>query len=271
MSEENLIFDIGMHRGEDTDFYLKKGFRVIGVEANPVLFEYCVRRFQNECQTGQLVVVSKAVAEHGGTVDFYVNKKFSIWGTADKDWMLRNRKLGAESDLIQVPSVRMDDLFGQYGIPYYMKVDIEGLDHLCISTLVGRAEKPSYVSVETHAWSGADTLKLLTLLSAAGYTRFKIVSQIGVASQTCPYPAREGVYVDTRFPADASGLFGRELPGIWLTLAEAKSQFRRIYRIIRILGPHRGVLRNFKSHYAVAALARRFPAADDWFDLHAML
>ena len=33
----SIIFDIGMHCGEDTDFYLKKGFTVVGVEANPEL------------------------------------------------------------------------------------------------------------------------------------------------------------------------------------------------------------------------------------------
>src|ERR1044071_5736999 len=109
--------------------------------------------------------------------------------------MLRNQKLGAHSDLIQVPSVRMGDLLGQYGIPYYMKIDIEGLDHLCISALVNQTDKPTYVSVETHAWSYTETLQLLTLLSAAGYGSFKIVSQLGVASQTCPYPSREGAYV----------------------------------------------------------------------------
>lgn len=29
----DLIFDIGMHRGEDSEFYLRKGFRVVAVEA----------------------------------------------------------------------------------------------------------------------------------------------------------------------------------------------------------------------------------------------
>ena len=33
----DLIMDVGMHRGEDAEFYLKKGFRVVGVEANPEL------------------------------------------------------------------------------------------------------------------------------------------------------------------------------------------------------------------------------------------
>jgi len=31
--DEGLIYDAGMHRGEDAEFYLKKGFRVVGIEA----------------------------------------------------------------------------------------------------------------------------------------------------------------------------------------------------------------------------------------------
>lgn len=47
----NLIYDVGLHRGEDTDFYLKKGFHVVALEANPELVvlqdslqgRYCAR------------------------------------------------------------------------------------------------------------------------------------------------------------------------------------------------------------------------------------
>ena len=31
----DLIFDIGFHTGLDSEFYLRKGFRVVGVEARP--------------------------------------------------------------------------------------------------------------------------------------------------------------------------------------------------------------------------------------------
>ena len=34
---KGLIFDIGMNNGNDTDFYLAKGFHVVAVEANPFL------------------------------------------------------------------------------------------------------------------------------------------------------------------------------------------------------------------------------------------
>ncbi len=29
---DDLLYDVGMHKGEDTDYYLKKGFKVIGIE-----------------------------------------------------------------------------------------------------------------------------------------------------------------------------------------------------------------------------------------------
>ena len=35
----DLIYDVGMHNGADTAFYLAKGFRVVAVEANPELVQ----------------------------------------------------------------------------------------------------------------------------------------------------------------------------------------------------------------------------------------
>ena len=29
---DDLIYDVGMHKGEDTEFYLSKGFRVIALK-----------------------------------------------------------------------------------------------------------------------------------------------------------------------------------------------------------------------------------------------
>jgi spermidine synthase len=40
----NLIYDIGMHDGSDSEFYLRKGYRVVAVEANPKLVEACRER-----------------------------------------------------------------------------------------------------------------------------------------------------------------------------------------------------------------------------------
>ena len=34
MKYRDLLYDVGMHRGEDAEFYLRKGFRVIGFDAD---------------------------------------------------------------------------------------------------------------------------------------------------------------------------------------------------------------------------------------------
>ena len=39
--DPNLVFDIGLNNGDDTAYYLHLGYRVIGVEANPLLVAAC--------------------------------------------------------------------------------------------------------------------------------------------------------------------------------------------------------------------------------------
>ena len=269
MYDHTLIFDIGMHTGEDTDFYLKKGFRVVGVEANPHLAAYCRHRFDEACQSGRLVIIDKAIANTSGTIDFYVSDQKSEWGTANRDWMLRNEKVGKRSRAIQVSTICTVDLLRDYGTPYYLKVDIEGFDHLCISDLVNWRDKPKYTSVECHAYSCDDTLALLHALIEAGYRKFNIVSQLGIRTLTCPNPAREGPYVEHSFPEGASGLFGQELPGPWFSASDTELCLKKIYRNIRMNGPHNGVCRYIRGRYTAPILNRLFPNASDWYDLHA--
>ena len=59
---ERLVYDIGLHKGEDADFYLKKGFSVIAFEANPSLIEYCKARFQDAVREGRLHIIEGAIA-----------------------------------------------------------------------------------------------------------------------------------------------------------------------------------------------------------------
>ena len=64
--KRNLIHDVGLHKGEDTDFYLKKGYDVVAFEADPDLIARCRRRFKAEIVQGRLRVVEGATAEEGG-------------------------------------------------------------------------------------------------------------------------------------------------------------------------------------------------------------
>jgi hypothetical protein len=52
----SLIFDLGVNDGSDTDFYLKKGFRVVGVEANPLVCEGAAKRFSQAIEAKRLTL-----------------------------------------------------------------------------------------------------------------------------------------------------------------------------------------------------------------------
>jgi hypothetical protein len=41
-----LIYDVGMHNGDDTAYYLRRGFRVIAIEPNPALVATAAERFR---------------------------------------------------------------------------------------------------------------------------------------------------------------------------------------------------------------------------------
>jgi FkbM family methyltransferase len=143
----NLIFDVGAHKGEDSDFYLKLGYRVVAIEANPALADYLRKRFEGAINEGRYIVVEKAIGESDEGMAFYVNKMISVWGTADRTWAVRNERIGAYSEEITVQGIRFSDVLKKYGCPHYLKIDVEGADMLCIKALHDLPCRPKYISI----------------------------------------------------------------------------------------------------------------------------
>jgi len=204
MITANLIFDIGLHTGRDANFYLSKGFRVVGVEAREDLCNIARQANKEAVENGRLHIVQRALFERAGeTVTFYINDRKDDWGSLYRGAPEQDGSIARE---IRVPSITLDELFGRYGIPYYIKCDIEGGDALFAEQLLQSKHRPSYVSIE------ATSIDDLAKIRAAGYNSFQIVNQYLNPNTVAPNPSREGKYVDTRFTHEMSGLFGRDLP-----------------------------------------------------------
>jgi FkbM family methyltransferase len=221
-----LIYDVGAHLGEDTDFYLKKGFKVVAIEANPVLAEKLRERFRSNLAGGSFVVVNAAIAENAGEAGLYVNQSLSVWGTIRPEWAERNASLGSPSKLITVKAISFPEVLSEHGVPYYLKIDIEGADVLCLQGLIKNPDRPKFVSIESEKRSWQALLYEFELFERLGYSRFKIVDQEHIDRQKPPNPAAEGRYVEHTFESGSSGLFGKELPGKWLTRRQAIRRYR---------------------------------------------
>ena len=114
----NLIYDIGLHKGEDTSYYLKKGFKVIAFEADPELVLECKNKFHQEIKDKKLIIIEGAIVDKerllDETIKFYKNLEKTIWGTIKKEWMLRNKNLGTNSLEIEVPTVNISKCYKKY-------------------------------------------------------------------------------------------------------------------------------------------------------------
>ena len=279
----DLIFDVGLHLGEDSEFYLKKGFRVVAVEANPANAAAAARRLQSYVDAGELTIVNKAIARQDGPVQFFVSD-LSVWGTTDARWAERNRRLGSSIREISVPGISFSSLLKQYGVPYYLKIDIEGADRLCLEALLDSDDRPRFVSMESSKTSFEDLVQELRLLQRLGYRKFKVVPQHRVEEQRLPNPPREGKFVEHVFEAGSSGAFGRELPGEWLSIEQALDVHRRLFKKYRMFGDS-GVVSSIVRESGLASrvravareilprrLLRKLKSRVDpgWYDTHAM-
>lgn len=276
--QPDLIFDVGLHKGEDTDFYLKKGFRVVAFEADPGLAAHCRDRFWSAIEEGRLVIVEGAImapsVEAGQTnsVTFYRNLDLSVWGTTQESWAQRNEQLGTRVEEIQVTRVNFSEALAKHGIPYFLKIDIEGCDGLCLDALTNFDEKPDYLSIESDKKNLFLVAREIDTLRALGYTGFAAVQQGNVQDQRIPLPPLEGNPIAHSFPFGSSGLFGRELPEPWLDESRILWKYRRIFVGYRLFGDDswfgRSAMGRKLLHFIERLTERKIPG---WYDTHARL
>jgi len=133
--QSDLIYDVGMHIGRDTDFYLQKGFRVVAIEANPRLAEAAMQKFAPAVASGQLRVLNVAIHDHEGTTTLYVNDEKDDWSTVISEAVQAKAAHSSDFKPLEVPCTRFESILADHGMPYYLKVDIEGADLLCLTAL----------------------------------------------------------------------------------------------------------------------------------------
>ena len=282
--QADLIYDVRLHRGEDTEFYLQKGFRVVAFEADPELINYCAETFDDFIKEGKLKIIGGAIVDldtirpdDKGRVSFYKNNDVSVWGTVRSEWAERNQTLGTTSRRIDVQAIDFAAALRDHGIPYYMKIDIEGCDIVCLNALQRFTERPDYISIESDKTSLAKIRREIELLSNLGYDGFQAIEQSALhLFQSPPYPSREGRYAAKTFRSGCSGLFGAELGHGW----KSRGQILWLYRFIRLgyyLFGDNGILNGwrFRGAWRLRSWATRLVgwftggAVPGWYDTHA--
>lgn len=263
--DETLIYDIGAHLGEDTDLYLKLGYRVIAVEANPELAAKLRARLAEAIATGRLVVFEKAIMDGCGTIPFFVNASKTVWGTANADWATRNARVGAPSKRIAVSATPFAAIVREFGMPYYLKIDIEGSDHMCMAGLGEFEARPKFISIEASVSNWADLVQEFKTLESLGYKKFQIVRQGDHPSRKLVSLSGDPVAVS--FNEDSSGPFGDDLRGTWLSAPQALRRYWWLWLREKLYSYDTPLGRLF----ARIPILARLPLSVGWYDTHAKL
>src|SRR5690348_3499393 len=136
-----LIYDVGLNNGDDSAYYLKKGFNVVGIDAHPALCELCRERFRDEIAAGRMVVLNVGVGDTPKIGEFYLNATEDPIST-----FLPNYWQGKDWTKIQIEVRTLSSIVREYGEPYFAKIDVEFHDHLVLLDLLKEGIVPEYIS-----------------------------------------------------------------------------------------------------------------------------
>ena len=236
--KKRWIFDIGMNNGEDTKYYLEKGYNVVAIEANDDLCSISRNRFSKEIEEGKLFIINKCLSEDfNSKVTFWINKENNNISSVDYNWANRyNDSLLSK----EVLTCTLNEIIKEYALPFYIKIDIEGADITALKQLKNEAILPQYISIE-DCYLGYEYIELLNEMS---YKKFKLINQYEIQNS-------KDQIINFSFSLGSSGKFGDDLDGKWMDYEEFKIHYENNVR------DSKNLTRKAKSNI--------------WWDIHASL
>ncbi len=150
-----LIFDVGAHRGQRTDVFLRLGARVIAIEPDPSNQRLLAAKYSRGRLGGKHVTVfGKAVSDGSDVATMWVHEPGSGLNSLSQKWVRTlgcdDRRFGgtvAFAGRRQVETTTLDSLVSSFGVPLYIKVDVEGHEP---SVLRGLKHPVPFLSFEVN-------------------------------------------------------------------------------------------------------------------------
>lgn len=171
MQRGDLVFDIGAHVGDRIAAFRRLGAHVVAVEPQPALVR--TLRFlygRNDAVTIEPV----AVGRESGTATLRLNIDNPTVSTASDAFVAAARGAqGWEGQAwtreISVPMTTLDVLIARYGMPVFIKIDVEGLE---ADVLAGLSRPSRTLSFEFTTIQRDVALACLQRCAALGYRRY---------------------------------------------------------------------------------------------------
>lgn len=144
LHKDDLYFDIGANLGNRVGPILELGVKVVAVEPQYECCEYLEKKFGKDIH-----IVKKGLSDIVGMKKFY-RANFHTISTFSLDWIEAVKKSGRFCDykwdvgtMLEVTT--LDELIKDFGIPTFIKIDVEGHE---VHVLKGLSQKIKCISFE---------------------------------------------------------------------------------------------------------------------------
>jgi len=154
-----LVFDIGANVGVVSAVFASLGARVVALEPNAD----CVRHIQLSYGDKQIEVIQAAVGAKNGLAVLNVSDERDVRSSVSDDWIKTMEEQdesyhGIWSRQNAVPLVTLDTLIEHFGMPQFIKIDVEGFEEKVLS---GLSSQPPLISFEFTAAFLAPAMRCL--------------------------------------------------------------------------------------------------------------
>jgi len=143
----DLVFDIGAHAGNRARALLSLGCRVIAVEPQPAFARVLHALFK---RSPRVTIVEAAVAAHPGRQTLWMSERNPTLATTTESWReARSHEAGFAGvqwdSQIDVEATTVDTLIERFGLPAFVKIDVEGSEP---AVLAGLSQAVAVISFE---------------------------------------------------------------------------------------------------------------------------
>jgi FkbM family methyltransferase len=168
-----LLFDIGANIGIWAKANSSPDSQIISVEASPITFDQLSRNLSSYSNITTLHYAVSPTSDP--TVTFYHCNTANTLSTLDKDWLSSTESRfgyckGSITE-VTVPTISIDKLIENYGIPDLLKIDVEGAENIVLQSLT---KKVPLLCFEWASEWKEKNIQCVNHLVSLGFTEFAL-------------------------------------------------------------------------------------------------
>jgi len=170
LRSDDLVFDIGANIGSKTEIFRNIGCKVISVEPHDSCIPILKNKFVND---SQVIILRKALGASAGSAQLITGEAACI-SSLSPEWVAAVTKTDrfggykwTGKQTVEVTT--LDTLVSFYGVPAFIKIDVEGFEHKVLEGLSQPVKALSFEFTPEYLESAEKCIKHLEGLGSVEF------------------------------------------------------------------------------------------------------